>query len=910
MTNRFAEIAAGSAPSLDSFDSPRASLQPIHDGHQDRIRSYKETCRRFSEALSNAFATGESPLELTAARTRFVDRVLINAWNDLGAAHPHADQAALLAVGGYGRGELYPHSDIDILLLCEGNRQLRRAESFLQRFVTFLWDIGLEPGQSVRTLRQCRQEAKADLTVMTTMMECRFLAGDRHTVARLEQVLSNRRVWPSRKFHAAKVAERNARHRTFGDTAHRLEPTVKESPGGLRDIQTLFWIAKRHYGVSDLPSLIERNFLTEEESVELEEAQRFLSAVRSGVQILAGRKDDLLNVERQRILAAHFGYRDEPHAMAVEQFMRRYYTTVMGVSRIAEMLHQELEEDIELDRRRPRIRVLNERFEIRGAFIENIDPDLFEREPAALLELFLLLQQHRNIVRGVRAGTIRLVRKHRVLIDDAFRANPKHRDLFLKIIRQPHGISHELRRMNRYGVLARYIPAFRRVVGLMQHDLFHVYTVDEHSLFVVRNVRLYADRRWCDDVPHCHDIFVGLAKPELLYLAALFHDIGKGQGGDHSAIGAREALAFCHDHGLSETDCASVEWLVRNHLIMSMVSQRQDISDPEVINDFATRVGDAERLDLLYLLTIADMKGTSPTVWNSWKGSLLEGLYTATRRVLRRGLALPDQLSERVAQQRAEALANAQQEGLDTGAVTAFWQTMDEDYFVRFTPSEIAWHAKFLASADEAQRSGAEAVVATRNLPEGGTGVMVYSRNRPGLFAAITGVLDAANLNIVDARIYTTPSGFALDNFIVLDGDGAPIADKEARRELRHRLRETLARERLEPREIVRKPSRLQRSFQIAPEVNLFSDARRNLTVLEVICADRPGLLSRIAAVLSDREIEIHDARINTFGERVEDVFTISTATGEPLDDPLTIAALRSAVLTALTPAPKSKAAA
>ena len=732
------------------FDADRVNA--LLDAHGVNAATCRHLHQQFTDQLRAYYDRHPAGAPIVQARTAFVDVLLQRIWAARVADLPQAHTLALVAVGGYGRGELHACSDVDILILAPRADHITRVSDELARLVTLLYDTGLDVGASVRSLRQCVDEGRRDVTIATALMEARYLAGNAALFEQLARRTGPGQIWPTRKFFAAKLAEQQARYNKFDATAYKLEPNVKESPGGLRDIHTIGWVAKRHFGARTLHELVDHGFLEPDEYQQLIDGQEFLTQVRNGLHLLAGRKHDHLLFDQQRELARRFGYEDSDESLAVEQFMKRYYGTVKGLSRLNEMLLAHFEEEILLARRSDRAVPLNSRFQIRKDFIEVRDERVFRRYPFALLEIFLLLQQHRHHVRGVRAGTVRLIRKHLHLIDDAFRADIRSASLFMEIIRQPHGIGHELQRMHRYGVLARYIPAFGRVVGQMQHDLFHVYTVDEHSLFVLRNTRSYAFPD--EQIPALelgYQVFPNIPKPELLYLAALFHDIAKGRGGDHSDLGSHEAYAFCRLHRLSELDSRLVTWLVRQHLLMSKVSQRQDIGDPEVIRSFAATVGDQVHLDYLYLLTVADMRGTGPTVWNSWKGSLLSALYLATRRALRRGLGSPIDAREQALDVRHRAAELLPGEPVDAGQCEQFWDRLDDDYFLRFTAEEIAWHAKHILRA----RAEQPTVVATRDFPDrGSTGVMVYTRDRKYLFAAITSTLDRLALDLKRAGLH------------------------------------------------------------------------------------------------------------------------------------------------------------
>ena len=877
------------APGVPLFDA--AAVAAVLDAQGVSAVGCRSLRQQFTDRLRAHYDLQPSGAPIVQARTAFVDFLLRRIWAAQLADVPGAERLALVAVGGYGRGELHARSDVDILILAARAEHIRRVAEPVARFVTFLYDTGLDVGASVRSLRQCVEEGRRDVTIATTLIEARLLAGDAALFDQLARRTGPGQMWPTRKFFAAKLAEQQARYDKFDATAYKLEPNVKESPGGLRDIHTIGWVAKRHFGARTLHELVDHGFLEPDEYQLLIEGQEFLSQVRNGLHLLAGRKHDLLLFDQQRELARRFGYQDSEQSLAVEQFMKRYYRTVKGLSRLNEMLLAHFEEEILLARRSDRAVPLNSRFQIRKDFIEARDERVFRRYPFALLEIFLLLQQHRHHVRGVRAGTVRLIRRHLHLIDDAFRADIRCTSLFMEIIRQPHGIGHELQRMHRYGVLARYIPAFGRVVGQMQHDLFHVYTVDEHSLFVLRNSRSYAFPD--EKIPALelgYQVFSNIPKPELLYLAALFHDIAKGRGGDHSVLGESEAYDFCRLHRLPEFDSRLVAWLVRHHLLMSKVSQRQDIADPEVIRSFAATVGDQLHLDYLYLLTVADMRGTGPTVWNSWKGSLLSALYLATRRALRRGLGSAIDAHEQALDVRRRAAELLPDEQLDPRQCEQFWERLDDDYFLRFTAEEIAWHAKHILRA----RGDQPIVVATRDFPDrGSTGVMVYTRDRKYLFAAITSTLDRLALDIVDARIYTSRDGYALDTFMVCDLNGEPVSDPARRRDIRAALREALQADPLPLHAPGRRVSRQHKAFQVATEVSFATDLGRDRTVVELITKDRAGLLSQVAQAFAECDLVLQNARVNTYGERAEDAFFITDANGHAVTDAARLDQLR-----------------
>ena len=835
---------------------------------------YRAALASAAGELAALFQRGTPAGPLLAQRAALVDRVLTDAWSRYGFGDDSG--TALIAVGGYGRGELHPASDVDILILLARQPDARLRER-IERFVALLWDIGLEPGHGVRTLQECESAARADVTTATNLMEARLLAGQPALLAAMRERTAAPRVWPAAAFFAAKLSEQCARHLRFNDSAYNLEPNVKEGPGGLRDIQMVGWVAKRHFGDGTLAELVAPGFLTESEHRALAAGQAFLWDVRFALHLLAGRREERLLFDHQAALAAHFGHRDDGRHLGIERFMKRYYRTVQELSRLNEMLLGFFQEEI-LDREQARrITPINRRFRAVNGYLDTVDPGVFRRNRFALLELFLVLQQHPEL-KGVRASTIRQVRTYRHFITDAFRRDIRARGLFLEILRQPHGITHELRRMHRYGVLGAYLPEFGKVIGQMQYDLFHTYTVDEHSLFVVRNMRRLAVAKYRHEFPLCSDLLERLPKPELLYIAGLFHDLAKGRGGDHSEIGAQLALDFCSDHGLGRYDARLVAWLVRHHLVMSTTAQRRDIHDPEVVAEFAALIGDRVHLDYLYLLTIADIRATNPSLWNDWKDRLFTDLYESTARALRRGLDNPVDRAELIAETQHEALALLTDHGDSPDAVQALWASLGSDYFLRQGPADVAWHTHaILAHADPRQP-----LILVRP-HRGGTAIFVYARDQKFLFAATTAILGRHRLNILDARIITASNAMTLDSYIVLDRAGTALSERR-----QHEVRVRLERELLDPATVRRaaghSASRRLRHFARPTRLEFNHDPRKAQTILEVAASDRPGLLAAIGWTLADARVRLHAAKAATFGERVEDTFIITDSHNHPLD--------------------------
>jgi len=844
----------------------------------DAVASSRVALDAASDNIKERFLAGESVVNLVHLRAAVVDELLLYLW------HQHANYCAgvscLVAVGGYGRGELHPSSDVDIMILLPDDVP-ESVEPELSDFLTALWDVGLEIGHSVRTVAQCFEQAGKDLTVATTLIESRLLDGPQPLYTGMQEAIGPDILWPSSEFFAEKRKEQIARHHSYGDTAYNLEPNVKGSPGGLRDIQMIGWVAKRHFGVDTLDELIAHKFLTPGQLKRLNDGRAFLWRVRFGLHVLTGRREDRILFDHQIKLAQLLGYEDATYTLAVEQLMQRYYRTVMDLSRINEMLLQLFEEAILMDPAAPP-EPLNERFQVKNGFLQTIDDQVFANDPSALLELFLLLQQHPDI-RGVSAYTVGLIKRNLHLIDEEFRQNPRNQRLFLSILRAPEGVTHELRRMNLYGVLGLYIPAFGRIVGRMQYDLFHAYTVDEHTLFVVSNLRRFALARFDHEFPHCSRIMQDLEKPEIAYLSGLFHDIAKGRGGDHSELGAVDAEAFCLEHGLSRYEARTVAWLVRNHLILSTTAQKKDIGDPDVINEFASLVRDPTHLDFLYVLTVADVRGTNPKLWNSWKATLFRDLYELTHRALRRGLENPIDRDQLILEKKAHARESLIEAGIDEERIDQVWALFNEDYFLRHRPDETVWHTEWLADSDTDSEVGLLDV----RLQKRGDGVeaVLYTPRTHPTFAHATAVVDELGMTIVDARVVPIENGYSLDTFIFMELDRRLEIDESRLNKIRRSLTRVLTASEENIVKVTRAAPRQVRMFKTTTGVAFGDSPVGGHTVMELVAADRPGLLSKVGQTFLAQEIDIATAKIMTIGERAEDVFYICKRDGSNLGD-------------------------
>ncbi|MBC8637400.1 [protein-PII] uridylyltransferase [Caballeronia sp. EK] len=814
-------------------------------------------------ALIERFGAASNVEPLMHALARATDDALKGAW----AACDMPESAALVAVGGYGRGELAPYSDVDILvLLPDASPQHGDAElnGRVERFIGMAWDLGLDIGSSVRSVEQCIAEAGNDITVQTSLLEARRICGDMSLFQRFSA--RYRETLDPRAFFQAKVLEMRQRHAKFQDTPYSLEPNIKESPGGLRDLQLILWIARAAGFGSSWRELDARELITEREARELRRNEGFLKALRARLHVIAKRRQDILVFDLQTPLAESFGFEATTAKRASEQLMRRYYWAAKAVTQLATILIQNVEAQL-FPSTSGITRVVSGRFVEKQGMLEIARDDVFEREPHAILEAFLLYEQTRGI-KGFSARTLRAIYNARDLMDRDWRRDPENRRLFMEILKQPEGITHAFRLMNQTSVLGRYLLNFRRIVGQMQHDLYHVYTVDQHILMVLRNLRRFAIAEHAHEYPFCSQLMGNFERPWVLYVAALFHDIAKGRGGDHSTLGMADARRFCREHDIGAEDTELVIWLVQQHLTMSQVAQKQDTSDPEVIKQFASVVKTERRLTALYLLTVADIRGTSPKVWNNWKGKLLEDLFRATQAVL--GGAQPDAHSELKSRQEA-ALALLRLETVPEHAQKRLWDQLDVGYFLRHDPADIAWQTRVLYRHVESD----EPIVRARPSPIGAAlQVLVYVKDRPDLFAGICAYFDKNGLSVLDARVTTTRHGYALDNFLVAhpdhDGSYRDIANL-----VEQQLAALLADERILPEPSKGRVSRLVRTFPITPRVDLRPDDRGQYYILSVSANDRQGLLYSIARVLAQHRIGVQAARINTLGERVEDVFLL-----------------------------------
>ena len=821
------------------------------------------------QLLRVRFMEKQDTSDLLRQHCRLVDDLLRDLWKS--AAIP--DGFCLIAVGGYGRGELFPYSDVDLLILLPDDADSVHDQA-IEALIGVLWDIGLAVGHSVRNLSECIEEAAKDVTVQTNLSEARLLIGSRKLYKTFGEAM--RSAMDPQRFFDAKLQEQQQRHAKFNDTSYNLEPNIKESPGGLRDLQSVLWIAHSMGFGNSWQALVRHGLLTPLEARQIRRHERHLQTLRIRLHYLAKRREDRLLFDFQNDLAREMGFESTKRRRASEQLMNSFYRSAKFIGLMNDILLQTLREHVHPEAHG--VTRLNSRFEIRNGQLDISSTSVFQRNPSAIFESFLLMQQHPEL-QGMSANLLRTMHRVRNLVNRDFRQDPKNKALFIKILQQPEGITHALRRMNRYGILGNYIPAFGRIVGQMQHDLFHVYTVDEHILNVLRNLRRFAIARFSHEFPLCSKLFADFDKPYLLYLGALFHDIAKGRGGDHSTLGTVDARRFCRMHGLPKADGELVAWLVETHLVMSSTAQKSDLSDPAVIEHFARFVGDERRLVALYLLTVADIRGTSPKVWNAWKAKLLENLFLAAQRLLRGSVGGAD--AEVLTRQR-QAISTLNYYGLKSEAYDPLWEKLGRQYFLRHDAQEIAWHTRLLVSHLDTPSP----IVRARLSPAGdGIQTLIYTRDRDDLFARICDFFDRIGYTIVEAKVHTTKHDYALDTFLVLDNSDKSVRYRDLLNYIEFELTQKLASDAPAEYRTQGRISRQVKHMPITASVHIRQERESSNHTLEIIAGDRPGLLSRIAHTLLEHGVHLHTAKINTLGNRAEDTFLISGKSMRQLSD-------------------------
>ncbi|WP_435979965.1 [protein-PII] uridylyltransferase [Psychrobacter sp. DM4] len=877
-------------PSLLPPDATmKTPLLTVTDTSRKSLLGIPEWLTQINEDISRALERGVNIRQLVAARACAIDELLISLflWFKLDET-----DLALFATGGYGRGELSLYSDIDILLLMP-KEITAEVSTKIDQLVAMLWDVGLEPGLSVRSIADCL-EVVSDQTIATALLEARLLIGNDDLKSIPRRVVSEQ--WSQREFFEAKTGEAKSRYLRHNGTEYNLEPDIKAAPGGLRDIHIIGWVTKSHFRISKLYDLVQQNFLTEKEFDELKFSESYLWQIRHHLHELTGRNENKLLFDYQRDIAQRMGYEtqpdDEPNA-AVERFMRDYYRCAMQISTLSEMLTNHYYETIiepELpNEERPRKRPLNAHFNQIGDQIAISHHRVFAQHPEAILEMFLLMGQHG--IKTVRTRTLRALKIAARGIDQNYRDNPEHQQLFLANLKEQNYLFRRLRTMNRYGVLGNYIPAFGQVTGLMQYDLFHRYTVDAHTLFLIRILHRFTDPAYSQDFPLVSAIFQRIERKEILVLAAMFHDIAKGRGGDHSELGQIESIEFCLKHGMSLADANLVGWLTRYHLLMSMTAQKKDISDPEVVTIFANLTGNVTHLNHLYVLTVADMNATNPELWNSWRATLMKQLYSQTRRILRADIDAPNNRKDMIEATYKQALTmldDADNQHMNRDEVLRLWDDLGDEYFLREIAEDIFWHTEAILNhppigrASDADSMPLVVLREHRELALDAVQVFVYTQDQANLFAVTMAVFDQMNLDVLDARIITATRDFALDSYVLLDRSGTLLADEDNQQKLKQRLIDAFKNPTV-PKLAHKRIPRQLRHFEVPTTIGFEFNEASNQHIMSLQTLDQPGLLSRVGQVFLEQEIEIHAARITTLGERAEDMFYISDQDDNPL---------------------------
>ena len=820
--------------------------------------------QNFNDWLKDTFS-GSDVSELLSARAAFVDAILKKLW-----CQHHLDeyQISLIAVGGYGRGELHPQSDVDILLLTQPEIDIE-LEDKISSFITQLWDIKLDIGHSVRSVKECLRQAVKDVTVATNLMEMRQISGNDTLTQQLMPLLHKDIFWTSEKFFIAKCKEQELRHQQYRGAAYTLEPNLKANPGGLRDIQTIAWVAKRHFLADSLEELVEHNYLFPNEFNELLEAQDYLWRMRFALHFVAGRSENRLLFDYQTDVAKMMGFGDVGKA-PVERMMKRFFRIIARIAELNTMLLQHFQQAIIKKPEQSSITIINQDFELVDKLINTRNDRIFMR-PVKIIEMFLIIAQEPSI-KGIHSHTLRLMRNARRRLISGLIDYAECRRMFMAIIQHPRGLGLAFKLMHRHGIIGSYLPLWRNIVGQMQFDLFHAYSVDEHSYRVIKNLYQFSLKEHNHKFPLCSKIVQRIRKPEVLYLAGIFHDIAKGRGGDHTILGARDALNFCLSHQMSKHDSKMVAWLVEHHLLMSVTAQRRDISDENVIRTFGEIVRDETHLDYLYCLTVADMRATNESLWNSWKANLLSDLYFNTASAFRHGLAKPVETRSKIRENQQEALSLLNAANVDELKIKALWAEFRVDYFLRYAPEQIARHSEHIIKHNREK----PLVLISPKPYRGGTEVFIFTREKSNTFATTVSFLGTKKLSIHDAKIITTKTGFTVNTFVVLDGRGKALNERYNTTEISQVLVKKLSEDNYCDIPL-QNPSKRVKQFKVPFRVSFIKLHLKDRTMIEITALDRPGLLSNIAQVFQQEKVNIHSAKITTFGEKVDDVFTIST---------------------------------
>ncbi|WP_261824267.1 bifunctional uridylyltransferase/uridylyl-removing protein GlnD [Vibrio neonatus] len=841
------------------------------------IQNLRHLLNLFSEQQKSAFLERQPVSGLVQQRSDFMDSLLERIWNYFN--FHNMEGISLVAVGGYGRSELHPLSDIDILILSK--RPLKdEVTPKISEFVTLLWDLRLEVGHSVRSIDECIEVAKDDLTVATNLQESRLICGSQNSFQLLRNEIHAETFWPSAVFYRAKLEEQKQRHARYHDTGYNLEPDIKSSPGGLRDIHTLSWVARRHFGASSLLEMSHHGFLTDAEYRELQECQNFLWQIRFALHIELKRYDNRLSFAYQAKVAENLGFTGERN-QPVERMMKEFYRTLRRIIELNKMLLKLFDQAILNQGKLVPADIINDDFQRRGHLIEARKPALFQARPDTILDMFIHIANDSSIT-GVAPPTLRQLRTARRRLSRFLHDIPEAREKFMLLVKHPNCLNKAFSLMHQLGVLSAYLPQWSQIVGQMQFDLFHVYTVDEHSMRLLKHINTFSDIQNREKHPICCEVLPRIQKPELLIIAAIFHDIGKGRGGDHSVIGEGEAYDFCIEHNLSKPEAKLVAWLVRHHLLMSVTAQKRDIQDPEVIADFAKKVKTEEYLEFLVCLTVADICATNPELWNSWKRSLLTELFYSTQRALRRGLENPVDVRERIRHNQQQASAVLRSQGFTPREIELLWQRFKADYFLRHTPQQLAWHAQAILQQEDPD---SPLILINPQPTRGGSELFVYTKDQPVLFASVVAELDRRNFNVHDAQVMISRDKYILDTFIILDQNNQPLEESRHAGIIKH-LQDVIKDGRLTKIKPRRTPRNLVH-FKVKTHTEFIATKNNSQTLMELVALDTPGLLAAVGATFAKLDLHLHAAKITTIGERAEDLFIITSPEGNKLDEQL-----------------------
>ncbi len=848
----------------------QASFLPNEDINMENGRN---AIKLQLEHLKEEFETGANVEDLVKERTEFIDALLIKLWHQF--KFDTYEELALIAVGGYGRADLQPHSDIDILILADDKIPTAVSEQ-IPGFTSLIWDLKLDLGQSVRTIEECLTEGKNDVTIATNLLESRLITGNQELFNKLQQIVESEDFWTTKDFFNAKITEQEERHHSYKDTIYMLEPDIKNNPGCLRDIQTIIWLAHKAFGVKTLRMLQSKQLLSRLECYELQECQDFLWRLRFALHITINKPDNRLTFDRQQIVAESLGYTGDGNR-AVEALMKRFYQTVHRISELNEITTQIIRKNIYKEKTEQSF-LYNQYFIIRDDLLDVIDPNIFIKRPQTILEIFEVLTENSEI-KGIHVECIRLLRNARRSINYYLDEKPECREIFKKIIKNPRSIKVALPIMHKHHIFALYIPHWQEISGLMQFDMFHTYTVDEHTIRVLQNIYKFSQNK-IQNFSFFKQVYRQIEKPELLFIAALFHDIAKGRTGHHAELGAPEALYFCQLHNYNRYESRLVAKIVRLHLYMSMVAQRRDISDPDVVREFAHNIGDENFLNYLYCISVADICATNDTEWNAYKDSLFKSLYFATRDALRRGLENPPDLRLHVRENQQRSLEILTNLGMSPLPIFKVWANFKLEYFIRYTPEQIAWHTQNILNNTNKSRP---LILFGQSELMNGTEVFIYVKDCRGLFARVTNVLGNKNLNVLSSNISNTNDDYALDSFIFIDNHGEPVPF-ERLKGLRKSIMNALMSEDYVPSKTRTIPNKLKQ-FKHPTIVNFLPEKDKKYTSLEISTLDVPGLLASIATVFMNNDLVIHAAKITTTGERADDYFSITDELGNQLSD-------------------------